>query len=166
MDCNAVSVLYVQFDIGPPPFSYLTLQINCRGKSSDPAIIEYGGIGGHRCSEGPVRLVLLKLSLVIGWIRCRVDQIGFARLSIWTAFTSSRLAERAAHFRHAFTILSPLYKYVWAVALSLLTSGYRLSHVILSRILRPFDRTPTEQSLSMLQVGPSRFSRSVSSPSI
>ena len=60
-----VVTFYVQFDIGLPLFYNLTLQINCRGKSSDPAIIEYGD-GGPRYSEGPVRLVLVKLSPMIG----------------------------------------------------------------------------------------------------
>ena len=45
MDCNAVSVLLRPVRHRTTPFYYLTLQINCRGKSSDPAIIEYGDGG-------------------------------------------------------------------------------------------------------------------------
>jgi len=71
MGCNAVNVVLRPFDIGPPPFYDVTLQINCRGKSTDPAIIEYGD-GGPRCSDGPVRLALLKAEAIAS---DRVDQM-------------------------------------------------------------------------------------------
>ena len=134
-----------------PRYLAATLQLNSRGKSSDysPEWLP----PTSRCPETFIVRVLCPAT------RCTC--IRFALVAYQPAQRSPTLDRkhpRALCRWHVGTqFLVPAFiKCVWAVGLTHLYPPIQ-PHVILSRAFHRLLRTPTEQSLSMLQVSPSRF---------